>query len=72
MNSNTPTLLSKKNIFLNLSVSLQDVVYYPSEKKLYLIFEFLDQDLKRYLDKNKHNLTPYMIKVRSPSFSPNI
>jgi len=43
-------------------VNLRDVVYYPSEKKLYLIFEYLDQDLKRYLDQNKHNLSPYMIK----------
>eukprot|EP01017_Pseudomicrothorax_dubius_P049895 TRINITY_DN934_c0_g1_i1.p1 TRINITY_DN934_c0_g1~~TRINITY_DN934_c0_g1_i1.p1 ORF type:complete len:313 (+),score=117.52 TRINITY_DN934_c0_g1_i1:172-1110(+) len=43
-------------------VALKDVVYYPSEKKLYLIFEYLDQDLKKYLDVNKNNLTPHMIR----------
>ena len=47
-----------------MHLSLKDVVYTPAEKKLYLIFEFADQDLKRYLDKNKTNLTTYLIKVQ--------
>jgi len=30
-------------------VHLKDVNYVPIEKKLYLIFEFSDQDLKKYM-----------------------
>ena len=49
-------------------VSMRDVNYIPSEKKLYIIFEFMEQDLKKYLSKNKYNLTEHQIKVRHPSF----
>jgi cyclin-dependent kinase 2 len=42
---------------------MKEVIYTPSEKKLYLIFEFVDQDLKKYLEKNKHNLTQHQIKL---------
>ena len=38
-------------------VQLKDVVYTPSEKKLYLIFDFLDYDLKKFLDIHKNSLT---------------
>jgi serine/threonine protein kinase len=38
---------------------LIDVVH--QDYKLCLVFEFLDQDLKRYIDKNK-NITPYQVK----------
>lgn len=31
-------------------VNLEKVIYEPKEKKLHLIFEFVDQDLKKYLD----------------------
>lgn len=44
-------------------VGLKEVVYQPNEKKLYLIFEYVEQDFKKYLDQNKHNLTPQQIKV---------
>ena len=30
-------------------VALKDVVYTPNEKKLFLIFDYLDYDLKKYL-----------------------
>ena len=33
---------------------LLDVVYRPAEKKLYLIFEYLDYDLKKYLELKKY------------------
>jgi serine/threonine protein kinase len=39
-------------------VDLKDVIYLPQEKKLCLVFEFLDFDFKKYLDQNKFNLTP--------------
>lgn len=35
----------------------------PSEKKLNLIFEFLDYDLKKYLSENKQTITAYQIKL---------
>lgn len=44
-------------------VSLLDVIYKPAEKKLYLIFEFVEQDLKKFLRSNKNNLTEHQIKV---------
>jgi hypothetical protein len=46
---------------------LKEVVYQPSEKKLHLIFEYVEQDFKKYLDQNKHTLTNYQIKVESVS-----
>jgi len=39
------------------------VVYQPLEKQLFLIFEYLEFDFKKYLDKHKHTLTPMQIKV---------
>jgi cyclin-dependent kinase len=42
-------------------VRLIDV--HHQDQKLYLIIEFLDQDLKRYMDKRK-SLTPDQVKVR--------
>ena len=44
-------------------VSLRDVIYVPVDKRLYIIFEYVEQDLKKYLNQNKHNLTPQIIKV---------
>ena len=38
-------------------VQLRNVVYTPNEKKLYLIFDFLDYDLKKFLDLHKNSLT---------------
>lgn len=38
-------------------------MYVPSEKKLNLIFEFLDYDLKKYLSENKQTITAYQIKL---------
>jgi serine/threonine protein kinase len=43
--------------------SLNEVVYVPSEKKLNLIFEYVDYDLKKYLSENKHTITPYQVKL---------
>ena len=45
--------------------SLHDVIH--TEKKLTLVFEFLDQDLKKFLDsQSSQQLDLGMIKVRSP------
>jgi cyclin-dependent kinase 2 len=41
-------------------VALKDVVH--SELKLYLIFEFLDQDLKKHMDANGGPLRPMVVK----------
>lgn len=44
-------------------VGLLDVVH--EERKLHLIFEFLDLDLKKHMDSNPAAYTnPYIIKVR--------
>lgn len=40
-----------------------DIIYSPSEKKLHLIFEFADYDLKKYLKLNSSNVTSYQIKL---------
>ena len=39
------SLINAHNLFV---VRLLDVIY--SEKKLYLVFEYLSQDLKKYMD----------------------
>ncbi|XP_065839225.1 cyclin-dependent kinase 2-like [Oscarella lobularis] len=41
-------------------VSLDDVIY--SDKKLYLVFEFLDQDLKRFMDTTRDGIPDGQIK----------
>ena len=45
------------------SYRLLDIVH--SDAKLYLVFEFLDSDLKRYMDTigDKEGLGPPMVKV---------
>jgi serine/threonine protein kinase len=43
-------------------VDLKELVH--GEKKLYLIFEYLDHDLKKFLDLNGAPLPPYLVKVR--------
>lgn len=44
-------------------MSLKDVIYLPMEKKLHLVFEFAEQDLKRYLSANKATITPQQIRL---------
>ena len=39
------------------------MVYSPGEKKLNLVFELLDYDLKKYLNEFKQTITPYTIKL---------
>lgn len=46
--------------------SLEDVVSHNN--KLYLVFEFLDQDLKRYID-DCQGMAPDLIQVRPSSSS---
>lgn len=43
---------------------MKEVIYTPSEKKLYLVFEFVDLDLKKYMDQHNHNLSQYQVKVK--------
>lgn len=42
-------------------VELLDVMY--SKDKLYLVFEFLDMDLKKYLDLSRKSLEKELIRV---------
>lgn len=51
----------------NANSRLLDIVH--SDAKLYLVFEFLDLDLKRYMDSigDKDGLGPVMVKVRLSS-----
>lgn len=44
-------------------VYLKELVH--GEKKLYLIFEYLDHDLKKFLDLNGSPLPPYLVKVNT-------
>lgn len=41
-------------------VNLVDLIH--GEKKLYLVFEFMDHDLKKFLDLNKTPLPPMLVK----------
>ena len=44
-------------------VRLQDVIHWDA--KLYLVFEYLDQDLKKYMDTvGAGGFTPALVKVR--------
>lgn len=45
---------------------LLDVLH--SENKLYLVFEFLDQDLKRYMDDVNEPIDTLLVKVYRDSF----
>lgn len=45
-----------------LAIILQDCV--QSEGKLYLIFEFVDRDLKKYMESTQGMLDPMLVKVR--------
>lgn len=42
---------------------MKEVVYVPTEKKLNLIFELVDYDMKKYLSENKHTMTSYQVKL---------
>lgn len=43
--------------------SLMDVIYLPSEKKLHLVFEYAEYDLKKYLSQNKNTITQNQIRL---------
>jgi len=47
---------------------MHEVIYQPQEKKLYLAFEFVDQDLKKFMDTYRKDkslkLAPFQIKVK--------
>lgn len=42
-------------------VTLKDLIH--GDKKLYLVFEFMDYDLKKFLDKNGAPLSSQLVKV---------
>ncbi len=45
-------------------VDLKEIVFQPEVKKLALVFEYVDYDLKKFMRKNKHTLKTRQIKVR--------
>ena len=42
---------------------MKEVLYVPAEKKLNLIFEFLDYDMKKYLSEHKQSMNSYQVKL---------
>lgn len=57
---------STHNEFLTFGYRLQDVVH--SEKRLYLVFEYLDLDLKKHMDScPEFSKDPRLVKVRGIS-----
>lgn len=52
----------RKWLVLKIFDRLYDVVH--TERKLTLVFEFLDQDLKKYLDVCEKGLEKSILKVR--------
>lgn len=44
------------------ALRLHDVIH--SENRLYLVFEYLDQDLKKHMDSVPGGMSPKLIKVR--------
>ena len=53
------TLSSKPHFYQ----SLIDIIYSPNGKKLHLIFEFADNDLKKYLKLSSSNVTSYQMTL---------
>ncbi|NXL50918.1 CDK5 kinase, partial [Podilymbus podiceps] len=53
--------LKHKNIVRQGGRGLHDVLH--SDKKLTLVFEFCDQDLKKYFDSCNGDLDPEIVKV---------
>ena len=47
-------------------VNLLDLIH--GDKKLYLVFEFMDYDLKKFLDKNGSPLPSQLVKVNIKEF----
>ena len=47
--------------------SLEDVLH--DDTKLYLVFEFMQMDLKKYMDEVKGSLDPTLVKVSLLSLS---
>ena len=39
------------------------MVYVPTEKKLNLVFELVDYDLKKYMGEHKQSMTAYQVKL---------
>ena len=39
------------------------MIYLPGEKKLHLVFEYAEHDLKRYLSQNKNTITKQQIRL---------
>lgn len=52
-----------KGLHHSAIVELQDVIY--TEERLYLVFEYLDIDLKKYIDACTSKLDPNLIKVHN-------
>jgi len=44
-------------------VNLMDILHVPTSKKLYMVFEFLDMDLKKFLDNVKKTVPIDVVKV---------
>ena len=42
---------------------MREVIYLPTDKKLHLIFDFLDYDMKKYMSEHKTTITTYQIKL---------
>ena len=40
------------------------------DSKLYLVFEFMQMDLKKYIDTVNGDLDPMLVKVTAPQTSP--
>lgn len=40
-----------------------DVIYVPCEKKLHLVFEYAEHDLKKFMSQNKNTLTHQQIRL---------
>ncbi len=49
-------MYSNKLIIINNFINrLLDITYHLTDKKMYLIFEFVDQDLKKYIDDKQYD-----------------
>lgn len=51
-------------------VELNDVIH--SDGKLYLVFEFVDKDLKKYMEAVNGPLDPELVRVRCHIYSSNL
>ncbi len=49
-------LFKNSNFMIRIFATFTDTIVWPQEGRLYLVFEFVDQDLKKHMDSRAEGL----------------